>query len=301
MTIQLEVANSQVGHSFFEVGASLVVDSSFLSKHLPSITPSEGTDMVRFFEKKTYRVFLREENLEEVADFCWAVFDECARREKRDVSWITGPNGSRLAAGRSFHMSREPKELPPFLPIVVSDSSVCFGCGKIHDEPIGHRLQIGPYDVPCCPGRSNGFKRSCVLEAMGNLRCCVACGRLHQHKLGQVCSYCVSLLRDGERAVASIGKTEVVDMSFAYGSRMKSDTRRLFVDTMVSMGGKSDLEGKKISVNESAAPLVNALLETIVSSLESEYLSGLERGKSLLLGLANGTVSSSDFDQVGRK
>lgn len=301
MTIQLEVASSQVGHSFFEVGASLVVDSSFLSKHLPSITPSEGADLVRFFEKRTYRVFLHEENLEEVADFCWAVFDECARREKRDVAWSTGPDGSRLAAGRSFHLSREPKELPPSFPVVVSDSHVCFGCGKIHGESIGHHLQIGPYDVPCCPGRSNGFKRSCVLEAMGNLRCCVACGRLHQRKLGQICSDCSSLLRDGEKARLSSGKIEVVDMSFAYGSRMKSDARRLFVDTMVSMGGKSDLEGKKISVSESAAPLVNAMLETIVSSLESEYRSGLERGKSLLLGLANGTVSSSDFDQVPRK
>lgn len=301
MAIQLEVADSHVGHSFFEVGASLVVDGSFLSKHLSAVSSSEVRDLIRFFEKKSSRVFLHEESLEEAAAFCWAIFDECARREKRDVAWSTGSDGSRLAAGRSFHHSRDPKELPPYLPIVVSDSCVCFGCGKFHDEPIGHRLQIGPYDVPCCPGRFDGFKKTCALEAMANLRCCVACGRLHQTRLGKVCSDCVSLLREGVKARESRGKTGVVDISFSYGSRVKNDARRLFVDTMVSMGGQSDYEGKKLSVSENAAPLVNALLETMVSSLESEYQSGLERGKSLLLGLANGTVSSSDFDQVGRK
>jgi hypothetical protein len=310
MTVRLELAEPHAGHSFFRVGLEMLFsDFQIVDRFFPTLDGFHGhaqnrSDRARmvlesFLKKDVSNVVLRTSTLEDVSAFCWFVLDECAARREPDVPRASNPNGIMVAAGRSFHLSREPGELPPHLPFVVSDTHVCYGCGKKSKEELGFSLAIGPYDVPCCAGRDHGFKRTCRLEAMANLGCCVSCGRMST-KLGKICSSCSSLVADGEKARKERGAR--VAISVSGGGKLKYDTRKKLIDSLVGMGASHHSSGADptLSLPEEVAPVVEDLLRTLDADLEREYQVGLQRGKNLLLGLAEGSVSVADFNQGSR-
>lgn len=307
--IRLELAAPHAGHSFFRVGLELLnADLGVVDRFFPTLDGFYGHAKDRsgrarmvlesFLKKEVFNVVLRTSSIEEVAAFCWFVLDECAARGESDVSRASGPNGKMVAAGRSFLLTRESAELPPHLPFVVSDAHVCYGCGKKSKEELGFSLAIGPYDVPCCAGRDHGFKRTCRLEAMANLRCCPSCGRMGT-KLGKICSSCSSLVADGEKARKERGARASISVSG--GGKLKYDTRKKLVDSLVGMGASySSGVNPTLSLPEEVAPVVEDLLRALDADLEREYQVGLQRGKNLLLGLAEGSVSVADFNQGSR-
>lgn len=312
-TVRFETWPGAVGkRSFFSVGASLVESeegASLLRRFFPDghrasdPRPPHGLADGRLAER--FLAFLRGEasyllvedaTLEQAEAFSDFIMDEVANLPGGDhVSKSKSGTGRWKAYGGQE-------------PVVISEISTCYGCGKVHvgdradgrPETLGWRLSVGPYELPCCPGKDDGLKKDCRLKAVDRLSCCPSCGRLDKTKVGKVCRECLQLVELGEKARATTGKTAVVELGnwvdpiVPYEARKQLQTALECV--LVSMGGRMYGDAGRAHVPELAVPEVRTLLERVNEVIRLAREQGVHQGTDLLGGLASGRISVTDFN-----
>lgn len=299
--------------SFFSIAASLVSSeegASLLRRFFPeghgTSDPrpphklSDGRLVERWLEflrgEASYLV-VEDADLERAEGFVEHIMEEAVNRPGFDSSISRGRDGG----GRwKPHRGQAP--------IVISEVSTCYGCGKVHvgdrmdgrQETLGWRLEVGPYEVPCCPGKDDGFKKECRLKVVDRLSCCPSCGRLDKTRVGKVCRECLQLVELGEKARAMTGKTAFVELGNWVDPHLPHETRKqvqLSLEfVLVSMGGRTYGDSGRAQVPELAVPEIRALIERVNEAIRLSREQGVRQGTDLLGGLASGRVSVADFN-----
>lgn len=189
-------------------------------------------------------------------------------------------------------------------PLVVSEGSTCYGCGKIHAghrTMLGWRLAVGTsFEVPCCPGKDDGLKKDCRLKAVDRVSCCPSCGELNKTRPGKVCRECLQLVDLGAKAKASTGKMALVELGNWSDPHLPYEVRKQLQTALecvlVSMGGRTFGDAGRAHVPELAVLEVRTLLERVNEAVRLAREQGVLQGTDLLGGLASGRISVADFE-----
>ncbi len=305
--------------AFYSVGASLVEAEGgalllrrFFPEGVVSFDPKPGREhsdqrfvdrWLEFFRGEVRYLLVEDAELGRAEAFVEHVMEEMVNR----------PDVKAGDVSRSKDHGGRWKPYGGQAPVVVSERSTCYGCGKVNvgsrmdlrPETLGWHLEIGPYEVPCCKGKDDGLKKECRLKAVDRLSCCPSCGALNKVKPGKVCGDCIRLVDEGERARAARGTTAMVELGNWSDPFVPYDLRKrlqlALEGVLVSMGGRSYGNADRVSVPELAVPEVRYLIEAVNAAVDAGRKDGIQKGTDLLGGLAEGRVSVNDFNaKTGR-
>lgn len=313
MTVKIERAGFD--HEFFRIGLTLTEEQPDLFTGL-SIqgTPSAGSifearrveQWKRFFTRDIRSVVF-ESSVPVVEALLWRVVDEAVNRpttivvRSHETTFSSFPR-TQSAGGLWLGSGDRAKGLPREVPVVISDNAVCYGCGKEHGEPIGWRLSVGPFDLPCCPGRGEfDVKKTCRFEALEKLSCCCLCGRRKYDTRGggRACKECEKLVDEGLEARRTKGERATADAFDGRMSRPLSETFHAVLEAfgavkVVSYSGtpRFGYQVPALSVVE-----VESFVRRCGEELEKRHKDGVREGSDLLRGLAEGTKTVAEFNE----
>jgi hypothetical protein len=214
---------------------------------------------------------------------------------------------------------------PDSWPVFVAPLDRCFGCGKQHDNLT--TLYLGPeeYDVRVCAGRGrHNQSDKCAAMAIYQARLCAGCGRhrgFGHNSETTVCSRCADMIHKAARiapmttvgldlitldpglvprGLYSFSASTFADLLVDAVSGQGSAGRRRMRDATHRIAGKpvgalyDGMPGTDVMPNQ-VEPM-RQLVAWVQQATNTAYQTGLKEGSSLLRGLAEGTLSASDFD-----